>query len=155
MSRIFSAILRALDGVVVAVGRAELLGARPGDRRPPVCSSSGGDRVLEPGPLLVGELLGAGAQQVLDAVERVALAAAVAEGLLLDPAAALIDRGGAEVRSTRGAVPAFRLVRFPGPPPEPDVRLSPHPALHEVVPMVMQVLARPTVSECCPGSGNG
>jgi len=28
-------------------------------------------------------------------------------------------------------VPAFRPVRFPGPPSEPDVRLSPHPALHQ------------------------
>ena len=34
------------------------------------------------------------------------------------------------VRSGRGAVPAFQLGRFPGPPPEPGLRLSPHPALH-------------------------
>ena len=33
------------------------------------------------------------------------------------------------VRSDRSAVPIFRSVRFCGPPPEPDVRLSPHPAL--------------------------
>ena len=33
--------------------------------------------------------------------------------------------------SGRGAVPALRLVRFPGPPSEPDVRVSTHPALHE------------------------
>ncbi|MGH3926505.1 MAG: hypothetical protein ACRDTT_27190, partial [Pseudonocardiaceae bacterium] len=59
-----------------------------------------------------------------------------AQGLLLDPAADLVEGGGAEVRSARGAVPAFRLVGFSGPPPEPDVRFSPHPALHEVVPMV-------------------
>jgi hypothetical protein len=35
------------------------------------------------------------------------------------------------VGSTCGAVPAFRLVRFRRPPSEPDVRVSPHPALHE------------------------
>ena len=29
-----------------------------------------------------------------------------------------------------GAVPAFRLVVSPNPLPEPDVRLSAHPALH-------------------------
>src|SRR5665811_95138 len=76
-------------------------------------------------------------------------------GVVPGSAADLIERIGGPVRSARGAVPAFRLVRFPGPPPEPDVRLSPHPALHEVVPMVMQVLVRPTVSQWCPGSGSG
>lgn len=35
-------------------------------------------------------------QQLLDAVERVALAVTVSQGLLLDTAPALIDRGGAE-----------------------------------------------------------
>ena len=35
------------------------------------------------------------------------------------------------VESDRSAVPASRLVRFSGPLPEPDVRLPPHPALHE------------------------
>ena len=35
------------------------------------------------------------------------------------------------VRSGRSAVPVSRPVRFCGPPPEPDVRLSTHPALHE------------------------
>ena len=39
--------------------------------------------------------------------------------------------GGEVVGSSRGAVSAFRPVRFPGPPSEPDVRLSPHPALHQ------------------------
>ena len=57
----------------------------------------GGDRGLEPGRLPVGELLGAGAEQVPDAVERVALPAAVPECLLLNPASALIDRLGAEL----------------------------------------------------------
>ena len=35
-----------------------------------------------------------------------------------------------EVRSARSAVLASPPVRFPGPPSAPDVRLSPHPALH-------------------------
>ena len=38
------------------------------------------------------------------------------------------------VGSDRGAVSAFRPVRFPGPPSEPDVRLSPHRALHVSTP---------------------
>jgi hypothetical protein len=39
------------------------------------------------------------------------------------------------VGSDRGAVPSFPAVGFPGPSPEPDVRLPPHPALHEPVPL--------------------
>jgi hypothetical protein len=35
------------------------------------------------------------------------------------------------VESSRGAVPASRLARFPDPLPEPDVRLPTHPALHK------------------------
>lgn len=35
------------------------------------------------------------------------------------------------VGSDRGAVPAFLLVRFPGPPTAPDKHVSAHPALHE------------------------
>ncbi len=35
--------------------------------------------------------------------------------------------------SDRGAVAAFRLLRFPGPPSEPDVRVCTHPALHVTV----------------------
>ncbi len=86
----------------MAVGGAELLGARPGDVDLKVFVGSGCDRFLEPGPLLVGELLRAGAQEVLDPVERVALATAMAESLLLDPASALIDRGGAELHNVKG-----------------------------------------------------
>ena len=41
-----------------------------------------------------------------------------------------------KVRSGRSALPAFRLAGFSGPSPEPDVRLPPHPALHEPVPLV-------------------
>jgi hypothetical protein len=36
------------------------------------------------------------------------------------------------VGSTRSAVPSFPVVGFSGPSPEPDVRLPPHPALHQV-----------------------
>ena len=43
---------------------------------------------------------------------------------------------GSLVGSDRGAVTAFRLIRFPGPPSEPDVRVSTHPALHVTVPLV-------------------
>lgn len=46
--------------------------------------------------------------------------------------------GGYAVRgmvgSAWGAVPGLLQVRFPRPPSEPDVRFSPHPALHEVKP---------------------
>ena len=38
------------------------------------------------------------------------------------------------VGSAWGAVPGLLQVRFPRPPSEPDVRFSPHPALHEVKP---------------------
>jgi hypothetical protein len=37
----------------------------------------------------------------------------------------------AVVKSVRGAVPVFRPARFPGPLPEPAVRLSPQRALHK------------------------
>ena len=46
-------------------------------------------------------------------------------------AADLVQRLGGEVGSTRGAVAAFRLLRFRGPPAEPGVRVPPHRALHE------------------------
>jgi hypothetical protein len=45
------------------------------------------------------------------------------------------DRVVGLVGSDRGAVHAFRHARFPGPSPEPDMRLSPHPALHEPPPV--------------------
>jgi hypothetical protein len=40
-------------------------------------------------------------------------------------------RSPAVVKSVRGAVPVFRPARFPGPLPEPAVRLSPQRALHK------------------------
>jgi hypothetical protein len=69
-------------------------------------------------------------------VERVVLAAPVAEGLGLDPAADLVETLVGQVRSDRSALPAFPLVGLSSPSPEPDVRLPPHPALHESVPLV-------------------
>ena len=78
----------------------------------------------------------AGPQQgTADPVQGIAGAAPVAQGLLLDPPAGVVDGGVGQVGSDRGAVSAFRLVRLPGPSPEPDVRLPPHPALHEPVPL--------------------
>src|ERR1019366_10547902 len=54
------------------------------------------------------------------------------------------DRGPAvrsqDVGSDRSALPAFELVGFSGPPAEPDVRLSPHPALHRFMPLVRVIL---------------
>jgi hypothetical protein len=61
----------------------------------------------------------------------------VSDGVLADSVAAVVgfELDGVAlsvgVGSDRGAVPVFRQVRFPSPSPEPDVRLSTHPALHE------------------------
>ena len=62
----------------------------------------------------------------------------------IDDLAVLIDRpvqvgpapGDLDVRvgSGRGAVSVFRLIRFFGPPAEPDVPVPEHPALHKSVP---------------------
>jgi hypothetical protein len=84
----------ALGLVRVLVGRAELLGALPGQVQSLV-PLVGGQRPLDPAALLVGwgylplagAVLRTGAQDCLDPVQRVALAAAVAGGRLLHPAA--------------------------------------------------------------------
>ncbi len=55
------------------------------------------ERRVEPGPLPVGEALPSGAEDVADPVERISLAAAMAEGVLLDAATDVINRGGAEL----------------------------------------------------------
>ena len=77
------------------VDRAELLVALPGQVHLPV-----GVAVLEAvgdlGLLAFGEVLHAVAEQPADLVERVVLVAAVAEGVLLDAAADLVDDLGAE-----------------------------------------------------------
>ncbi len=48
------------------------------------------------------------------------------------PPASDLDVG---VGSGRGAVSVFRLIRFLGPPAEPDVPVPEHPALHKFVPL--------------------
>ncbi len=73
-------------------------------------------------------------EQAAAPIQRVGLAAPVAEGLVLNSTADLVEALVGQVGSDRGAVPASRLVGFPGPSPEPDVRLPPHPALHEPMP---------------------
>jgi hypothetical protein len=54
------------------------------------------------------------------------------------------------VRSDHSAVPAFLPVRFCGPPPEPDVPVAGHPALHKPRRgWVGSGLARPRGGDCC------
>ena len=55
--------------------------------------SPSGEFRVEPGGLFIGEVFGADLQGPADPVERIALAAAVPEGVLLDPAADLVDHG--------------------------------------------------------------
>ena len=70
-------------------------------------------------------------RRALDARQRVGRGpATVRGGLLLDAAANLNDGAQPEVESDRGAVLVSRPVRLPGPLPELDVRLPPHPGLH-------------------------
>ena len=97
---------------VLVVGRADLLGAAPGelDFDVPLVSAP---RRVQPCSLSVGEVLFAGAQDVADPVQRVVLAAAVAVDVLLDPATDLIDGLRGEVRSARGAVTVLPTVPFP------------------------------------------
>lgn len=80
----------------VAVGQAQLLRDRPGEEDR-VVLGAGVDRPLEAGPLPVGEFLDPGAEDGADALERVAFAAAVPEGVLLDAAADLVDDLGADL----------------------------------------------------------
>lgn len=55
-----------------------------------------------------------------------------------------------KVEEGRGAVSVFPPVRFPGPPSEPDVHVSAHPALREIRPSRSMVWG-----SVCPGSGSG
>jgi hypothetical protein len=68
------------------------------------------------------------------------------------------ERLVALVGSGRGAAAAFRPLRFPGPPSEPDVHVSAHPALHGFMAGVRVILgprsSMGSVSECL-GSGSG
>ena len=78
------------------VGVAELLRGLPGDVDLDVLLALR-ERGIEPGLLPVGESFLPGAEDVADPVERITSASAVPEGVLLDAAADLIDRGGAEL----------------------------------------------------------
>lgn len=68
-----------------------------------------------------------------DHVEEPGWAGSVADaGQVDDDGDVLVAFAGvAPVGSAWGAVSGLLTVRFPRPPAEPDVRLSPHPALHE------------------------
>src|SRR5690606_11044058 len=79
-----------LGEVLRLVGGAQLLGALPCDEHL-VVRFIGLDRGDQPGALLVGEVLGASAEDRLDPVERIARPAAMTEGVLLDPTADLVD----------------------------------------------------------------
>jgi Uncharacterized conserved protein (DUF2278) len=62
-----------------------------------------------------------------------------------------------KVGSGPGAVPGLLQVRFPDPPAEPGVRLSPHRALHEVMPLGwgLSLWAARGSGCCCLDSGSG
>ena len=62
-------------------------------------------------------------------------------GVLVGEESAVDNQAG--VGSDRSAVSASRLIRFSGPPSEPDVRVSTHPALHK--PMPLDYAAFPSV----------
>jgi hypothetical protein len=59
------------------------------------------------------------------------------------------------VESARGAVAALLPLRFPGPLSEPGVRLSPHRALHEVMPAGRWFVGAMGVGLCCLAAGIG
>ena len=79
----------------LVVDGADLLGAVVGDLDFDVFVA-GCQRGVEAGVLAWGKVFLTGAQDVTDRVERVACAAAAAEGVLLDPAADLVDGSGSE-----------------------------------------------------------
>src|SRR5205807_4124252 len=56
--------------------------------------------------------------------------------------AALAEVSLLAVGSSRGAVPGSLPVRLLGPPSEPDVRVTTHPALHESMPMFQPLCLR-------------
>ena len=95
------AIVAALGEARGGERRAQLLVAAPGDGDLEV-RVAGLQPGLDPFDLAGGELVGAGAQGVADPVERVVLAAAVAELFLLDPAAGLLHRLQAEPDDVEG-----------------------------------------------------
>ena len=90
--------LAAGGQVGMPVRVAQLLRALPGDLDLDVLLTMR-ERVVKARLLPVGEVLPPGAEDVADAVERVALAAAVAQGVALDAAADVINGLGAEFDS--------------------------------------------------------
>lgn len=74
---------------------------------------------------------------------------------VLMPGDGLFHGGGKIVGSGRGALSGLLPVGFPDPPSEPGVRLSPHRALHEIMPLGQCCPGRPAKGWgcCCPGSG--
>ena len=91
----------------------------------------------DPGPELVGLSLQPGLERLLratlDQVQQPGGAGVVPDrGEVDDHGHVLVALAGVSpVGSAWGAVSGLLPVRFPRPPAEPDVRLSPHPALHE------------------------
>ena len=93
--------LAALGLLRVPVGQAQTLGDGPGEADFFVLEAGveGGGQA---GPLPVGELLRTGSEDVADPVERVVAVTAVSEGVLLDPAADLVDDARAELDDVEG-----------------------------------------------------
>ncbi len=123
-------LLALAQARAAGVDRARSLIAGPGELDLHV-RVAGFQPGLQPGVLLDVQVLHAVPEQPADLVQRVVLVPAALQRPLLNTAADLVDYLGAEVRSARGAVSVSRPVRLPGPPPEPDVRVATHPALHE------------------------
>jgi len=84
------------------------------------------ERGFEPGLLLVDGVLPARGEDVANPLEWAALAIAVVEGILLDPAADLVDRGGAERNDVEYVEHRDRVVEsLLYPTNEPSVAMSP------------------------------
>ena len=68
----------------------------------------------------------------------------------------LVEMEDLTVKSARGAVPASRPARFPGPLPEPGMRVAPHPALHESQRTIHPIRPCPSTAResGCHGSGS-
>ena len=99
----------ALGGGVLVEHGAQLLGGMPRDEHL-VVAFVGGDGAVEPGALPVGEPVLAAAQDVPDPVQRVTGAAAVPEGLLLDPAPDFVDRVAPELDDVEGVDDGDRVL---------------------------------------------
>jgi hypothetical protein len=94
-------------GVAQAVEQSQVLGRDPGGRDLTVGVTEV-EPAQQPGPGQVGVMVVAAAQHSSDAVERVAGAAAVPEGLLLDAAADLVDGVEAELDDVESVEDAGR-----------------------------------------------